>query len=210
MGWMINSRFINRVIIVLTALVPASVFLYLLGMAGSGDKLFYDEFVLIWFSQFRGRGLTLVFLGITHSVSYFAAIPISLITFYLWRRGERRQAILPLISIVVFPVTAHFIKKMVCRPRPSVVAHLMVEHSSSFPSGHTMTAMGLYGLIALLLWRRDKKLPAVLSAVWVLLVAASRLYLGVHYPSDVLASLMLGMVLLVIILMIDRILSSKV
>ena len=201
---MIKRRTGSLVLPALTAVSAATVFIYLLNLVVSGETLSWDESLLLWISQFRGRGLTLLFLGITNSVTYFAVIPIGLMTLYLWRRGERRQAILPLLSIVVFPVTAHFIKSMVNRERPSVVTHLVIEHSSSFPSGHTMTAMGIFGLIALLLWRRDKKVPALLSCLWVLLVAISRLYLGVHYPSDVMASLMIGVILLLLVFLVDR------
>lgn len=203
---MIKKRTINNFVITLTTVFSATVFLFLLTIAVSGGKLNYDESVLLWFYKFRSGWLSFIFQIITNSVSYYAPLPILLITVFLWRRGERLSLLLPFGSIAIFPLTAFFLKNLFMRERPSIVPPLVIEHSSSFPSGHTLTAMGLYGLIALLLWRRGKKIPAVFSALWVLMVAASRLYLGVHYPSDVLASLMLGTVLLVTFLLIDRIL----
>jgi len=76
---------------------------------------------------------------------------------------------------------------------------LTTETSYSFPSGHAMAAVAVYGVLALLLWQRGKRGWAVLAGAWVPLVAISRVYLGVHYPSDVLASLALGTIWLIIV-----------
>ena len=89
------------------------------------------------------------------------------------------------------------LKLLFARPRPSVFPPLVVESSFSFPSGHTMSAVAFYGLLSLLLWQRNKIGWAVLPGLWVPLVALSRVYLGAHYPSDVLASLAVGTVYLV-------------
>lgn len=198
-----KRRTASLLLIVIIAVLSAFIFLYLLNIAVSGDQLIGDESVLLFFNQLRTPWFNLIFLGITHSATYYAPLPVILTTVFLWRRGERIQAVLPVISVASFSIIGYFIKIVVRRPRPVVVSHLMVEHSSSFPSGHTITAMSIYGLIAMLLWRRNKKMPAFLSALWVLMVAVSRVYLGVHYPSDVLASLMFGIILLVIMYLFD-------
>jgi membrane-associated phospholipid phosphatase len=91
------------------------------------------------------------------------------------------------------------LKLLFARPRPNVFPPLMAETSYSFPSGHTMSAVAVYGLLALLLWQRGQYAWALLPGLWVPLVALSRVYLGVHYPSDVLASLALGTIWLVIV-----------
>ena len=63
---------------------------------------------------------------------------------------------------------------------------------------------GAYGLMAVLLWQRGHRLLALLSGFWVLAVALSRIYLGAHYPSDVLASIAVGLILVIITLLIDK------
>jgi membrane-associated phospholipid phosphatase len=77
------------------------------------------------------------------------------------------------------------------RARPSVVPHLQDAGGYSFPSGHTMTAVITYGLLAAVLVSqlggRARYVPPVIAAVIVLAVGFSRIYLGVHYLTDVLA-----------------------
>ena len=91
------------------------------------------------------------------------------------------------------------LKLLFARPRPNLFPPVVTETSFSFPSGHAMTAVAVYGLLSLLLWQRGRHSWALLAGLWVPLVALSRVYLGVHYPSDVLASLALGTVWLVIV-----------
>ncbi|MEO6593278.1 MAG: phosphatase PAP2 family protein [Planctomycetota bacterium] len=78
------------------------------------------------------------------------------------------------------------------RDRPSVVPHLVVAHSGSFPSGHSMLAAVVYPTLGAMLARFAKRratqvLPIVAAVVITVLVGVSRLVLGVHYPTDVLA-----------------------
>jgi undecaprenyl-diphosphatase len=86
-------------------------------------------------------------------------------------------------------------KAVVGRPRPNLLPVLTSASNSSFPSGHSAGSAAVYGtlavLVALRLKRRAGWLIAV-AAVFVLLVAASRVVLGVHYPTDVLAGLAIG------------------
>lgn len=83
------------------------------------------------------------------------------------------------------------IKALVQRPRPDEAIRLVTESGFSFPSGHSMAAMAFFGLIVWLVWHyeRDRRLRLLLCAAFSLLILAigiSRIYLGVHYASDVL------------------------
>lgn len=123
--------------------------------------------------------------------------------YFLWRR----EWLISAVVLVGYGGAMGFnslLKLLFARPRPSVFPPLVVESSFSFPSGHTMSAVAFYGLLSLLLWRRGKPLPAAAAGLWVPLVALSRVYLGVHFPSDVLASLAVGTVYLIVLLMILR------
>ncbi|MBB6611520.1 phosphatase PAP2 family protein [Pontibacter sp. Tf4] len=87
-------------------------------------------------------------------------------------------------------------KTFISRARPADVAYYEVEHYS-FPSGHATTAMALFGLLAYLLYRNTQSPAWRRTIVWaailiIVLVGFSRIYLGVHFLSDVLAGYLLG------------------
>ncbi len=91
------------------------------------------------------------------------------------------------------------LKALFRRPRPDVVPHLIGVYSSSFPSGHSIISAVVYLTLGALLSRvfRQRRFKFYILAVAVLmtgLVGASRVYLGVHYPTDVLAGWTAGLV----------------
>jgi membrane-associated phospholipid phosphatase len=116
----------------------------------------------------------------------------------------RRQYWLPIILVAAAggeSVILEILKFTIRRPRPDVALRLLVESNFSFPSGHALTATVVYGLVAYILFRFTKayvgKLLIVIGAlVLVGLVAVSRVYFAVHYPTDVFASLLVGGVIL--------------
>src|SRR5262249_52953419 len=90
------------------------------------------------------------------------------------------------------------LKELFKRPRPSVVPHLSHVDTSSFPSGHSMLSFVVYLTLGSLLARLVQPLRLELSVVGVavllsFLVGLSRVYLGVHYPSDALAGWAAGL-----------------
>lgn len=83
------------------------------------------------------------------------------------------------------------------RPRPEIIAHLVDVHTLSFPSGHSMMSAIVYLTLAALLIRtlpkkREKAYVIIVAITLTLLVGVSRVYLGVHYPTDVLAGWSIG------------------
>ncbi|NEM99479.1 phosphatase PAP2 family protein [Pontibacter burrus] len=94
-------------------------------------------------------------------------------------------------------LSVQFAKSFISRARPAGVAYYEVEHFS-FPSGHATTAMALYGMLGYLLYRNIqnllyRRLIVVGTIIFIVLVGFSRIYLGVHFLSDVLAGFLLGM-----------------
>lgn len=112
--------------------------------------------------------------------------------------------------MIAFPLLSLAIKEDFARPRQELIPRLTVEHTHSFPSGHTLTAVAVYGLAAVILWQRGYRILAVLSGMWVFIIGLSRVYLGAHYPSDVLASLASGVIVLVLILFMNKLLNARV
>ncbi|OQM74843.1 phosphatase PAP2 family protein [Manganibacter manganicus] len=107
----------------------------------------------------------------------------------LIRRGA--SAVFVFVAIVSGQMLASLLKYGVGRPRPEIVSHLVAVHTPSFPSGHAMvsavTYLTLGALAAHFLPHRLAKVYVMgLALLTTLLVGLSRLYLGVHWPSDVL------------------------
>ncbi|WP_034525801.1 phosphatase PAP2 family protein [Secundilactobacillus oryzae] len=132
-------------------------------------------------------------------------VPVGIFTFILaiissFLKNYKFAAFL-LINVLSFGGLANsLIKNAVQRPRPD--QHPLFHLTSySFPSGHSITAMLLFGSLILMLWHLVKNQTirvglVALLAIWIALIGISRIYVGVHYPSDVLAGFLLGFVLL--------------
>jgi undecaprenyl-diphosphatase len=111
---------------------------------------------------------------------------------YLLVDGRRRDACAVVVAAGGGGLLVAVLKVAFDRPRPSAVPHLVVVHSGSFPSGHAMLAAVVYATLGALLARFARRrttqlLPIGAAVVVALLVGASRVVLGVHHPTDVLA-----------------------
>lgn len=111
---------------------------------------------------------------------------------YLWLQGMRRIALFLLLAILGGLLLSLALKTGFDRPRPDLVSHGSMIYTSSFPSGHSMLAAVVYltggALLAVVHTAHRVRVYLISCAVLAtLLVGASRVYLGVHWPSDVLA-----------------------
>ncbi|MBQ3107083.1 MAG: phosphatase PAP2 family protein [Firmicutes bacterium] len=90
------------------------------------------------------------------------------------------------------------VKNILQRPRPDVIHFLVEEDGFGFPSGHTMIGIVFLGLLALILWKEGKpKWISVLLVVWGILIGLSRIYVGVHHPTDVVGGWCMGLIILI-------------
>lgn len=115
--------------------------------------------------------------------------------FFHRQRGERREAVAWIGTGLTTVVVIEVLKALVMRPRPALWPRLVLQGGSSFPSGHAIASAAFYPLLAWLLTRRHPRLlPAALAAAvaTALFVGLGRLYLGLHWPTDVLAGWILG------------------
>ena len=138
--------------------------------------------------------------SITLAGSYGAGLVMIIAVAWLGRRGDRPTAMALVASVIGAVAISGLLKLVFARPRPTVFPPLTVEHTYSFPSGHSIIAVALYGFLATLLWQKRRYGWALFSAIMIPLIAFSRVYLGVHYPSDVLAALMLGLLWLMLVM----------
>jgi len=116
---------------------------------------------------------------------------------YLLMVGKRATALLVLVAIVGGTLLSTGLKLGFERPRPDLVPHATQVYTASFPSGHAMLSAITYLTLGALLARVEKsrRISAflmTLAIIVTLLVGASRVYLGVHWPSDVLAGWSVG------------------
>ena len=102
----------------------------------------------------------------------------------------------------------YVLKHIVCRPRPSDIDWLVAEDGFSFPSGHSITTMFVFGFLLYCVMAMDRGVPKTVLTVLVLVfmfgIGLSRIYVGVHYPTDVLAGWSLGMAAIGTILYADK------
>ncbi|WP_082505075.1 phosphatase PAP2 family protein [Aureimonas sp. Leaf324] len=111
---------------------------------------------------------------------------------YLLMKGKRASALMMAVAVVGGVILSNLLKIGFDRQRPDVVAHLVDVHSLSFPSGHAMLSAVTYLTLGALLARSERGIVMRayfmgVAIVLTLLIGSSRVYLGVHYPTDVLA-----------------------
>lgn len=121
-----------------------------------------------------------------------------LVAGFLLLQGMARTALFVFVASAGGWVLNAAMKSVFQRPRPDIVPHLRDVYTLSFPSGHAMISAAVYltlgALTMRIAQRRVTKFYCIASAMFVtFLVGASRVYLGVHYPTDVLAGWLVGM-----------------
>jgi membrane-associated phospholipid phosphatase len=145
----------------------------------------------------RSAGLTAVARVVTWAGSAFVLVPLALVCcLVLVRAGLRREALIVAVSLAGAILISDVVKLLVSRPRPPV-EHLQTVTGSSFPSGHATQASAFWFSLVLALQAAGvapplKRAVTGLALVLVAAVAVSRVYLGVHYPADVVAGVLLG------------------
>lgn len=168
----------------------------------------FDVLVSRYIYEIRDPFLTGMMKFITDfGADYLLINFLVLVSFFLWKK-RKREALSFTIILATGLLLNLFLKEVIQRPRP-MMSPLVAMSSYSFPSGHTMNSTIFYLTIAFYyyhLTRRKKgSLLIMIGALgMILLIGFSRVYLGVHYPSDVLAGYVVGTWWLVTILLINK------
>jgi|SRR5687768_2802089 len=157
-----------------------------------------DEKILQFFQSQRTDLLDKVMIQISMlgtGIVLFMIVAIASV--FLWLTKHHWSVYILLMGVIGGQFANGFLKNSFQRERPSVVDWVTDVHSLSFPSGHAMTSMIAYGSVAYLVARleptpRLRHFTWVLAAIVILLIGISRMYLGVHYPSDVFAGYLAG------------------
>ena len=166
---------------------------------------FYPE-MLVGFDQpiqtaIRGdlpETLTLLFRAITHLIDIPVIISwVLIVAFVFYRKQWKMESYLMLGNLTLAGILIVTFKNIYQRPRPEIL-HLVEEKGFSFPSGHSLAVTIMVGTLIVILSQRIKntvwrKIVQILLSLYIFSVLVSRIYLGVHYPSDVIASLCVGL-----------------
>ena len=167
----------------------------------------YDRSVMLWLHVRESPGMTTTMSAVTE-LGGVVAVPIIAVAWagLLWWRGRRRDAALLAAAVIGSTLLNAVLKAVFQRDRPDFWEHLVVEDSYSFPSGHAMASMSLAAALVVIAWSSRWRWPAIaLATVYVLVVGVSRLYLGVHFPSDVLAGWCVAVAWVVVVaVVLDR------
>jgi membrane-associated phospholipid phosphatase len=148
-----------------------------------------------WFVVHRTSALTSVmvvisFLGQTVVLAVLAAGAVE----WLLIRRRYRHAVLVTVTTVGAAVLVPLLKHLVGRARPPAADRLAVETSLSYPSGHSLGSAAVLGALAVVVTARRlyRVLAVVAAGLLVMAIGVSRVYLGVHWPTDVLAGWLVG------------------
>jgi undecaprenyl-diphosphatase len=158
----------------------------------------FDRPVLDWVLAHRVPGLDPVAVAVTDAGGTPAMAVLALVAIgWLLLLRRRSQALLVAVAALGAAALVTVIKNAVGRVRPPLVDQLVVETNPSFPSGHTLGSTVVIGVVAAVLVAMTGRALArvaivATAAVAVLLIGLSRLYLGVHWTSDVLQGWLLG------------------
>ncbi|MEO7432757.1 MAG: phosphatase PAP2 family protein [Dokdonella sp.] len=179
----------------LLALVFLGVLLPLAGFGAlahglrEGEGFHFDLPALELAHSIAAPGLDRFFIVVAALGYLYGVIPVdlALVGWLGWTRRVR-EALFAGLALGGSALLNLAAKRLFARDRPSLWESIAPEGNYSFPSGHAMGSMTLACVVVLLFWATRARWRAVVGAtVFVLLVGLSRLYLGVHYPSDILA-----------------------
>lgn len=204
---MVRVSKVEKWSLVALALVAASLFAFgeLADAVLEGETREFDTFILLslrsdadlsdplgppWFEEmmrdFTALGSVGVLLALTATVAGFLALV-----------RKRHAALLVVASVLSGALLSNLFKWAFARDRPDLVPHLSAVYTQSFPSGHAMLSAVVYLTLGVLLARAYADVPVKvyilsIAAGATVLVGVSRIYLGVHWPTDVLAGWAIG------------------
>jgi membrane-associated phospholipid phosphatase len=183
--------------------VPFALFLALAEDVAERQVFAWDTDILRWAADLRAPALDGLMQVVTDlGATLTLTVAVLALTAVLLRKRLHREALFVALSVGGAAILNALLKQLFQRPRPDVVTPVVTAHGFAFPSGHTMSSMAFACVVALLWWHLGWRYrwPVSLGALAIAtLVGASRVYLGVHYPSDVLAGWLVSLDLVAVV-----------
>ncbi len=188
----------------LVALLAAVLALILKGVHGGDTWHQFDYSLVNLVAQLRSQKADVFFQFFTHLGDGWSVFLLSLVAAAVClATGQRRSAVVILGAVLLTGALGQTIKFTYARARPDTAMALVAESGFSFPSGHSSMSVAFLGGLYYWLWNHPGRMRLWIGTAFGLLVSAflvgfSRIYLGVHYPSDVLAGFCVGLIALVV------------
>ncbi len=163
------------------------------------DNILYENIL-----KLRSPILTNIIICITNIGGTTSVCGISLILIMImFIMKKRKYAIGITLNILISSLSYTILKSIFQRPRPPINERLIEEVGYSFPSGHSTNNMAFYGFIIYLTYKNIKNkilrnVIIMILTLLIILIGFSRIYLRVHYPSDVIAGFCLGIICIIV------------
>ena len=154
-----------------------------------GEAFFFDDPLLNAAHALGNRGFDHFFVAMSALGYQWGVVPFNVLM-VLWLAFKRwmREGLFAGVAVIGSALLNLGTKQLFARERPSLWESIAPEATYSFPSGHAMGSMTLAWVVVLLAWHTRWRVPVLVAALsFTTLVGLSRVYLGVHYPSDILA-----------------------
>ena len=176
----------------------------------SALDLHFETFLL----SVRDPSLVQFFIWVTELGSATTIAGLTLVALIIFAYRKRWHYVFGLIATVLGSTVAAFIiKELVERPRPAAPIFAYVETSFSFPSGHATRAAAFFIFLLWVIWDSLspmwRRVATGVVALLILAIGFSRLYLGVHYPSDVIAGYLIGAIFVIVGIKVTKELLKK-
>ena len=185
---------------------PVIIFFRIAGEILEREPIGIDTTILNWIHSQATPTLNSIFFDITTlgNIEFVVPFTILLVALLLYNK-HRRHAMIVFFGVGGAAAANLILKLLFERDRPTFWPSLITETGYSFPSGHAMVTAALILCIIAILWKTKWRVVAIiLGAIIILLVGFSRLYLGVHYPSDVIAGWSASAVWVAIVLLLTK------
>lgn len=163
-------------------------------MINTIDNAIYETIIKIMNSNITAIMIFISFLG-----SAITLITLALASIFLVK--DKKYSKLIMLNLALSFILNRILKLIIARPRPPRL-RLVIENGYSFPSGHSMVSFAFYGFLIYLINKnlKNKKIKyplIILLSLLILLIGISRIYLGVHYVTDVLGGYIIGLIYLI-------------
>lgn len=194
------KEFINKYLIWIILVLGLLLFFYLVRLINANTISVLDNYIYNLIKGFISPKMTPIVKFITEFGNYTVMIPV-IILFYLFNKDKSFNRYFTINLVAIF--TSNFIVKNIIRRDRPIDINLIIENGFSFPSGHSMVSFAFYGFIIYYVYcshlsKLEKTIIISILTLLVLMIGLSRIYLGVHYASDVIGGFVLALVYLII------------